>query len=634
MINRITTKPLSHRCIPRPYAFLAGLGVIFLALLFSGCVAQKADLAAVQKDLEDQIKLINQEKQDLAGIISKNREDAESLQTQQNAAMKDLFRARAEIKQELKALREADLTTLTGDIDEVNFRMTKIRQDLDAQMAQTNPRIEALETHVDEQAATLTKQDASLTSNQEQLTTLVQQIDQDSEIRNQQMSDFQTSLTSFKESMASLGSQLVQETERANQADTGMRGQLDEKIDGLVSTIASLESQQTSLEADIQTQKTNLQDVSTSIGQIRGALEESGTLVGGQVTTIETSLTQLETHVNSLTEKLNADTQALRAYLEEDVKTSINSMTETVANQQRPLVARIDTLQGQLQGLESQSQAEVSHVQDLSQSVLALKEKQEFVGGLLGERGDKFMQESGRLTERLNLMEAHQSELTQKMDSNTQGTANHLAEVNTSVASVTQALENTTEALATRLDSQEQQITTLSSSLQAIQQVKGDLESNLSAMQSTTQSTNEIRQALQQLTTRLQDLEVHQSGLVGKLDADGQAMNKHLADVNTGITSVATALEQVERRLTSRVDAQDQKVNQALTAFQSSQGSTDISQANLTHLNQLTQTINQLRDVVDTIGTKLGGRVDQHESRLAQLAKRVNLLSSKGKKRK
>ncbi len=620
----MTTHVSGSRSLRKLHSLLAFTGIIFWALLFSGCVAQKADLARVQKDLEKQITQLNQDKAELETIIAKNREDAESLQTQQGAAMKDLFRARAEIRQELKALREADLTTLTGDIEEIDFRLKKIRQDLDAQSSQTDTRLQSLEIEIDEQGTSLdtklTATDAKLIATQEQLTALIQQIDEDSQTRNKQFSEFQTSLSAFKESMSGLGNQIIQETERANQADTELSNEFNQKIDGLNATIASLDTKLGSLETEVQTQNTNLQEVSASVGQIRGALDESGALVGGQVTNLESSLSQLETHVNSLTEKLNADTQALRGYLEQDVKTSINSMT--------------DNLQGQLEEVDAQTQNNITYIQELTQSVRALKEKQEFVGGLLGERGDKFMQESGRLNERLNSLETYQDNLTQKMEANTQSTANHLTEVNASLSSVTQALENTSGALATRLDQQEQQLNSLTTSLQSIQEVKDDFESVLPTLQANSQTSNEMQTALQRMNTRLQELELHQSGLVGKLDADGQAMNNHLAEVNTGIQSVATALQQVDEKLRSKIDAQDRKLNQALTTVQSIQGSDETAKANLTHLNQLTQTINQLRDVVDTIGTKLGGRVDQHESRLAELAKRVNLLSSRSKRKK
>ena len=59
-----------------------------------------------------------------------------------------------------------------------------------------------------------------------------------------------------------------------------------------------------------------------------------------------------------------------------------------------------------------------------------------------------------------------------------------------------------------------------------------------------------------------------------------------------------------------------------------------MTQANMEHLNQLTETVNKLRDVVTTIGTKFGERVDQHETRLSDLAKRINRLSANKKKKK
>ena len=634
MMNWKMTKHSTLQPHGKPFVWFSLIGAMSCLLLFSGCVAQKADLQRVQKDLEDQISKLNRDKQELEAIIAKNREEAESLQAQQGAAMKDLFRARAEIRQELKALREADITTLTGDIDEVNFKLTKLRQDLDAQATQTGTRFQAVETQVDEQGTQLTSQTQNMTVDEEKLSTLIQQIDEDSQTRNQQFSEFRSSLSSFKESMAGLGNQLVQETERATQAQTDFQNQVDPKIDELKATLGNIESQQASLQTELQTQKTNVDEVSSSISQIRQALEQSGTLVGGQVTGLESNLKDLESHVNALTEKLNTDTQALRSYLEQDVKTSINSMTETVANQQRPLVARLDTVQDQLQGIEAQTMNNANQTQELTQSFLAMKEKQELIGGLLGERGDKLMQESGRLSERLNLLETHQADLTQKMETNTQSTGQHLAEVNTSLTSMRQALENTSAALASRLESQEQAMTEVNSTLQGIEQLKASMEANLGSIRSTTQSSNEMRQALEQINTRIQELEVHQSGLVGKLDADGQTMNSHLAEVNSGIQSVADAVKQVEGTLRSRIDEQDRKLNEAVTDFQSAQSAAETSQANLNHLNQITLTINQLRDVVDTIGTKLGGRVDQHESRLSELAKRVNLLSGRGKKKK
>ena len=102
-----------------------------------------------------------------------------------------------------------------------------------------------------------------------------------------------------------------------------------------------------------------------------------------------------------------------------------------------------------------------------------------------------------------------------------------------------------------------------------------------------------------------------------------------LKEVNSGIQSVGQALENVSAKLNKRITNQEQKLNRAVTSFQSVQGSTEAAQANVQHLNDLTETVNQLRGVINTIGTKLGERVDSHEDRLGQLAKRVNRLQAK-----
>ena len=131
----------------------------------------------------------------------------------------------------------------------------------------------------------------------------------------------------------------------------------------------------------------------------------------------------------------------------------------------------------------------------------------------------------------------------------------------------------------------------------------------------------------------MQDLEIHQSQLVGKLDSDAQITTTHLQEVNNGITSVAQALENVSAKLNTRIANQEQRLNQAVIKFQSVQNTAEVSQKNIQHLNDLTGTMYQLQDVINTIGTKLGERVDEHENRLGQLAQRVNKLQgTKAKK--
>ena len=258
-------------------------------------------------------------------------------------------------------------------------------------------------------------------------------------------------------------------------------------------------------------------------------------------------------------------------------------------------------------------QADASHVQELSQSVLKLREAQEVMGSLLGKRGDEIIQQAGRISERINTVETHQTALTEQLQSNTQKTSTHLAEVNASLNSISQALDQTSQSLSSRLAKQEEAGRTLNQTLQQLQQFKQDTQDQAQQVQAANQLTDQLNQTVEHIRSRLQDLETHQSGLVGKLDADTQMTNAHLKEVNGGIQSVAQALENVSSKLNARIEDQEQRLNRAMTSFQRVQGTADTSQTNLTHLNQLPETVNKLRDVsLIPLGRQLGERVDQH----------------------
>ena len=548
-----------------PKNLLKGMGLCFCYLMISGCIAQQADLARIQKDLEDQITKINQEKKALTSEVAQAKEainESKGLLAQQNTEMKDLFRARAEIKQQIKALRDSDLTNLSGDIEQINFKMGQLREDLETRNSQTGTRIESLESQ-------LNKQTEDLTAQQTQTTALIQQVDKDGASVSQKMTEFQTALTTFRESMGDLGNKVVQEAER----DSRVEAELSQQV-----------GQTTELT------KANIAEISQSLTALKEAVAQSGTLLGGR-------LDEHDGHVTQLLE-------------------------------------RTDTHQAKLQDVDTLTQAHATNIQELNQTALQLREHQDVMGNLLGKRGDSLIQQAGRLDERVNDLEAHQTTLDQALETNRQNTARHFEELTTSISSMTQALQKTTGDFATRINTHEQLLNDTTQQIQELQVVKQNLDANMSQIQSASQGTTELRETLHQVTNRLHDLENHRSGLTGKFDADVQTINSHLAEVNGAIVSVKDALSQVNGQLSTRINEQERHLNQALTSFQSVQGAGETTQANMAHLNQLTETVNKLRDVVTTIGTKFGERVDQHETRLADLAKRINRFHANTKKKK
>ena len=551
---------------------LKGMGLCFCYFMISGCIAQQADLARIQKDLEDQITKINQEKKALTSEVAQAKDainESKGLLAQQNTEMKDLFRARAEIKQQIKALRDSDLTNLSGDIEQINFKMGQLREDLETRNSQTGTRIESLESQ-------LNKQTEDLTAQQTQTTALIQQVDKDGASVSQKMAEFQTALTTFRESMGDLGNKVVQEAER----DSRVEAELSQQV-----------GQTTELT------KANIAEISQSLAALKEAVAQSGTLLGGRLDEHGGLLDKHDGHVTQLLE-------------------------------------RTDVHQAKIQDVDTLTQAHATNIQELNQTALQLREHQDVMGNLLGKRGDTLIQQAGRLDERVNDLEAHQTTLDQALETNRQNTARHFEELTTSISSMTQALQKTTGDFATRINTHEQLLNNTTQQIQELQVVKQNLDTNMSQIQSASQGTTELRETLHQVTNRLHDLENHRSGLTGKFDADVQTINSHLAEVNGAIVSVKDALSQVNGQLSTRINEQERHLNQALTSFQSVQGAGETTQANMAHLNQLTETVNKLRDVVTTIGTKFGERVDQHETRLADLAKRINRFHSNTKKKK
>jgi len=536
--------------------------------VISGCIAQQADLTRLKSDLNNQIVQIKKEKKELQDEVARAREaiaEGEKQTAALKAENKKLFRSRAEINQQFREFREKDLAEMNGEIEKVNKNIEDLQLGLKAENIQIEARIQEVETQTQAQEEELTTHGAKTAA-------LIQQVDQDGTSYNQKMTEFQTALTAFKESLADLGNKFVQEAERDSRVETELSQQLGQNVR---LSQAPLEEIQTHLA----TNTANIDEVSQSVTSIKEAIGQSGMLLGSRVdeeaarvALVESKQSQLEKDILTVTEKLNGD----------------------------------------LVGLETQLVTQSHQIQELSQTALQLKEHQDVMGSLLGQRGDDLIQQAGRLDERMKLLESHQTSLDQTMETNRQNTTRHLDALTASLTSMNQALQKTTGDFVTQLTTQEQALNELTQQIQALQAIKGEVETNQS-----------------QIKNRLVELENHQAAVTTKVDSDAQTINTHLKEVNSAIASEKEALAQVTTQLNTRIDKQEQHLNKALTSFQSVQRVKKTSQNNRAHLNQLTETVNKLRDVLTTIGKKFGERVDQHEARIAELAKRINQLQAK-----
>ncbi len=546
-------------------------------VLGTGCIAQKADLQKIHKDLDKQLTQIRTEKKELEkelvaarGAIAESRnliaeQKAEIQKMQNNLAPRiDL----AQLNHEVKLMRQEDLPKLYGKDEEVEKKISDLQKNFAANFAAHEKNFsttaETLSSDIQALQKTVQTQGEQQQLTQTEVTTLVQQVDEKNQALTKQMTEFQTAFGQFKETLGSLGTDISQ------------------------------------TQTDIETIKADL----TTQDQV--------------LRTFKTDMTTQD--------------QALRTFLEQDVKTAMDELVANMDARQRPVLERIDALQSDMETLGAHVQAEARQVQEFSQSLVKLREAQAVMGSLLGKRGDEIIQQAGRLSEQMKTVESHQATLAEQLQSNTKKTSNHLKEVNASLTTISQNLDQTTQSLSQRLTQQEKTVATLNQAIQEFQQLKGETQGQIQQMQTASQITEQLRQNVEQIKTRLQGLEIHQSEIVGKLDSDAQTTTTHLQEVNKGIKSVAQALENVSAKLNARIASQEQQLNRAITSFQSVQSSAEAAQTNVQHLNELTETVNQLRGVINTIGTKLGERVDSHEDRLGQLAQRVNHLQGKPKK--
>ena len=145
-------------------------------------------------------------------------------------------------------------------------------------------------------------------------------------------------------------------------------------------------------------------------------------------------------------------------------------------------------------------------------------------------------------------------------------------------------------------------------------------------------------QQMGKLAAQLEQVQKAKSQNTSQQDANLQALSSHVNEVTASVQSVVTALDQLKSSLSSRLDAQaaklaeqERRITETANSSVSSQTVNQELQSNVEYLNQLNSSLAQLKEVVNTIGTKLGKKVDEHESQIAGLSQRVQQLQSSKK---
>lgn len=407
---------------------------------------------------------------------------------------------------------------------------------------------------------------------------------------------------------------LTQLQEQQHNNRGGQITDLHSKIEGLVTKIEE------ALEKQGQKVATTMTDFKNSLNGFKKALEEVDKRISQERIRTSKAEEQLKNSFEgaqaAFTKKLDADTETLKTYLERDVKASIDGVNTSLASreeQEKQLIVRLEMLESHysvlskkldtdtkslrtyleqdvresrktsFQGLEKKIEGDIArlhgdvksyevHVQDLNTVILGVRDALEAVVGRLSKRGDDQILQMGQITERLNQLAQTQPSLADEVTSN--------AQANSVLA---QSLDQTRDNLDARVQEQVQRTRELIETLNALEQ--------------------------------------NQLALAKKVDIDSQTLNSHFDKVNNSITSVAKALEQTKTSLTSRIESQERRLTEPSADLGSTPELRNELASNIKHLNKLTDTVSQLRDLVNSIGAKMGARVDQHDRDLTDLNK-------------
>lgn len=431
------------------------LCVIWLALLVTSCVAQRADLVKMEEDFERKIGKLDREKKALAQTLEQAKQNiaaSNTLLADQKNELNELRKASARLNLDLRKQQEEGQSKITVDMETQSHRLDQI----DRKLADLTRKDAALKEQLEQGAVQRSAQIDALRKDVEQV------LDQQSKQVSTQFAAFQKSLVEFKKTLARVDKRLVQalkeEQDRATSSETTMQQDF----------IKQQRAFQAKLDADTQTLKTYVEtSVKKTIATVNEALKTINAKVG--------------TELAALAKK----TASVRKYLEKDVRPGLNAISEVVEREKDRVSQELAKVETALQKAErtvaanvTQTQTQVTtqakDVQKLHQVIVQMRG----VLDLLDKRGDNQMKQVGQTMSRLDRMEQAQTSETAKQAENTQAISTHLNEVTASVAAVVQSFEEFKTAMTARLNEQAESMAS-SAKASDVQRLQQELKANV-----------------------------------------------------------------------------------------------------------------------------------------------------------
>lgn len=318
------------------------------------------------------------------------------------------------------------------------------------------------------------------------------------------------------------------------------------------------------------------------------------------------------------------------------------SLTSCVAQQadlvrfQKEFEAKIAKLDQEKQNLQS-TLAEANRVIQESKNELA-KQKSE-VSGLIRDRA-KFNSELRSIKEE-NLTQLSgnletESHRLQRLERVVDDLVQEIKTLESSVVSRDQARATETATLRDNVQKEfDLQSKALSDHMAGFRASLVEFKDALAAVD--TRLVAETKRATTAETDMKNDFQAQQAALQAKLDSDTKTLKQYLEhDVQASISSVAKTLQGVNTTLGAQLDGQgtDLKAQSALLSQLNTKVGTELAalkkQDEVTHQNveNLTNSMTQLRNGLDAAGTQLGGKIDEYAQTLEKSGRQLKHLES------
>ena len=441
-------------------------------------------------------------------------------------------------------------------------------------------------------------QRADLVKMEEDFKGEISKLDREKRILAQTLEEAKENIAASKAMLQEQKSELDELRKASARLNLDLQRQHEESQANVVSELEThaheLETQSRRLEQIDRT----LADLTRNDAALKKGLEQGATRTDGLRTDVEQTLDQRNKQVNeqfaafqkSLVEfkktLTRVDKRLVQALKEEQDRatTSETTMQQDFTKQQDAFQAKLDA---DTQTLKQYVEASVNTTMTTVNE--ALKKIATRLNADVKAQAEVVERETGRISEELARMET--------------------------------ALQKAERTVAANLTQTQTQVKTQAKNVQELRQAVVQMRGVLDSMGKLLgeRGDDQMKQVGQTMA-RLDRMEQAQSSEMAKQTEKTQAIATHLNEVTVSVESVVQSFEEFKTAMTARLNEQAASVASSAKASDVQRLQRELK-ANVKHWNKLSRSIAKLKDVSNALVTKLGSKIDEHESRIVELQK-------------